>query len=143
MRLVWLLVCFGLLGGCCPNRQTDSGGDAAEAIQNLNALGHRVYNGSGAGESGVVGVVCFLVEDNMGAEEARLVSRIENLVEIRAIPNGGPEDAFWDHLESIDSLRDFAVHYGLNRRGVRCSKSFCMTTSCCRKISKLLDRLKH
>ena len=73
--------------------------------------------------------MCFLVghgrsEKPIDAEDARLLSLVSDLVEIRVLPTGGPPDEFWDALETIDSLRDFAPHYGLTHKGIRSLSKF-------------------
>lgn len=130
MRLAWWLGAFGLLIGCSseePTNEALSSTASNEAISALNERGHRVSQGTGRGQSGVDGIFCALGSDRseeMEAEDARLLSKVANLVEIRVLPNGGPPDKFWDALDVIESLRDFALHYGLTEKGVHSLSKF-------------------
>ena len=116
-----------LLVGCGSGEPVDGlqSSEAAAAIRMLNAHGHQV-DVSDAGLTGAKGHVCLLTGQAGGirSEDAKLLSQVPDLVEIRVIPVGGPPVEFWNELSQIDSLRDFAAHYGLTEEGIRSLSKF-------------------
>lgn len=112
---------------CRPDSaQVESAFDQQEkAVEALNERGHHVRCIEDDSLSEANGHSASLNADRrtegngIGAEEARLLSQISDLVEIRVLPVGGPPKEFWDNLSRVETLLDFAAHYGLKDYGLQ------------------------
>lgn len=122
-----LLISLGLILTACKPAVEKVGAASdqqAKAVEALTKYGHKVY-AKGAPLSDGDGHVASLYEgyrtegEGIRAEDARLLSHISDLVEIRVLPVGGPPKEFWDNLGRVETLLDFAAHYGLEDHGLQ------------------------